>query len=165
VLNKGGDLLAAGLAEVLGAAELGSVLLNQRGIQTMLADQKAELVTEFGFAIAVGGLGRKPPYIRLGLAASGQGSDLFDRADSDPVSLAERPVHSPGLGHAHLGTPDKGRDVGRVGISEPNKPLAAAGLVDGSFECPSGTLRVAELANGLNSDAVAMSPIGEPQKA
>ena len=83
VTNERGDLLAVGLAEVLGAAELGGVLLHQRGIQTMLANQKAELVAEFGFAITVGGLGRKLPYIRLGLTGAGR----------DPISSTEqRPI-------------------------------------------------------------------------
>jgi len=38
VLNKGSDLLAAGLTEVLGAAELGCILLDQGSIQTLRPD-------------------------------------------------------------------------------------------------------------------------------
>jgi len=78
----------------LGAAELGGVLLDQASIRTVLANQQAELVAEFGFAIAADRPGRQLPCIRLGLAASGQGSDLLDRADPNPVGLTQGRLNS-----------------------------------------------------------------------
>jgi len=64
------DLLTAGLPQIFGAAELGCILLDCRGIQPVLADQQAELVAELGLAAAVSRLRRKLPHIRLGLTAS-----------------------------------------------------------------------------------------------
>jgi len=122
----------------------------------MLADQEIELVTEFRLAAAVYRLGRELPYIRLGLTASGQGSDLFDRADPDSVSLAQGPVDRAGFGHTHFGAPDQGRDVGRVGIPIADKALAVAALVDGGLERPAARSRLAEFSDRLNSDSRAL---------
>ena len=163
--NKGGDLLAAGLAEVLRATKLGRILLHERGIEAVLADQQAELVAEFRFAIAVGRLGRKLPYIRLGLAASGQGSDLLNGAHADPVRFPQGTIDRPGLGDSHLRPAHQRRHVGRIGIAITDKAFAAATFVDGSLEGPSGTLQVAELANGVDSDPGAVSSLGQPQEA
>jgi len=108
-------------------AELGRILFHPGDVQPVLADQQAELVAEFGLAVAVYGLRRKLPDIGLGLTARGRGTDLFD------------PVNGARLRHAQLRAPDQGRDVGRVGIamadeaagskhlSEPTRDLRSAG--------------------------------------
>jgi len=90
VSNERLDLLAGGLPDVLGAAELGGVLLHQGSIQTVLSDQQAELVAELGLPVAINRLRWKFPHILFEVTASGQGTDFLDRANADSVSLCGR---------------------------------------------------------------------------
>jgi len=159
------DLFTRGLPDVLRATELGRILLDQRGIEAVLANQKAELVTEFGFTVAVGRLGRKLPDIRLGLIAGGQGSDLLDRANADPIRLAQGPVDRPGLGHAHFGAPDQGRDVGGVGIPIADKALAPRRPKDRRFEYPPVSVGVTELRDRMNANTSAAAAVSKSQQS
>ena len=43
--------------------------------------------------------------------------DLLDRAETDAIGFAQGAVDRPSLGHAHLGTADKLRDIGWVGVA------------------------------------------------
>ena len=56
VVDEALDLLAAGLAEIGDAAEVGGVALDQNAVEAVLADQQAKAVTQpgRGAAIAIG---------------------------------------------------------------------------------------------------------------
>jgi hypothetical protein len=151
--DKALDLLAGGFAEGLGAAEIDGVRLDQVGIKLVLADELAEAVADFGTAIvsvlAIDWLGRKLLRLAGRWSRLGKGAELFDRADADAVGLAQGPVNRSGLGHAHLGAADQGRDIRRVGVAVADKTFAIPGFKDRGFECPSFCGRIGELPEAL----------------
>src|SRR6202035_3608719 len=107
VSDESFNLLTGRFAEGFGAAKINGVLLDQARVELVLADQLAEAVADLGSAVvsvlAIDRLGRE--FLRLpgGRSRFGERADLLDRADADAVGLAQSAVHSPSLGHPHLG--------------------------------------------------------------
>jgi len=103
LLDERLDLIACGLTQALNAAEISGVGLHQRSIKLVLANELAKPVANFGTTVvSVSGLWwplvRFPSRLRLPESA-----DFLDRADADPIGLAERSVHGPGFGHSQFG--------------------------------------------------------------
>src|SRR5712692_9757221 len=121
----------------------------------MLADQLTEAVAEPGLAIAGVCLRGLLGDLRA-LRPDRGGAEFLDRAETDAVSLAQGPVDGAGLGNAHLGAVDQGRDVGGIGVPVTDETFRARGLVNGRLEDPAACGRIAELAEGLDSDARAV---------
>jgi hypothetical protein len=112
LLDEAFDLLAAGIFEGLGAAEVDGIGFHQFGVELVLADDLAETVADLvtgtiAVPVSVGVLGRKLLCIRGRGLGPGIGPDLLDRADADAVGLAQGAIDRPGLGHAHLGATDE----------------------------------------------------------
>lgn len=118
--DEGLDLFAGGVAEVFCGTELGRVALDQAGIELVLADELAEAIAQAGLTIPrtffVGRVTGEGVF-RFGIDRRSEGSQFFDRAEADAVSLAQGAVDSPGFRHAHLGTADQGRDVRGVSVA------------------------------------------------
>jgi hypothetical protein len=153
------DLFTGSLSYVLSTAELGRKLLYPRGIETMLANKNTELVPESGLAIAVGGLRRELPSVCFWLTASRKSSNLFNRANTDSVCLAQCTVDSTRFSHAHLRTSHEWRNIGRIGIAISDEAFATATLVNSSLEGPPASVGIAEFTDGLkpNSGTAALS--------
>ena len=66
----------------------------------------------------------------------GEASELFDRAQADPISLAESAIDGAGLRHAHLGAADQRRHIRWISVAIANEAARATTLVDGSPEDP-----------------------------
>ena len=138
MLDEGLDLLAGGFAQTLGPAEVNGVGLDQIGIELMLADDLAEAVADSGATIVpVGRLRRELLRFASGFERSGRSTDLLNRANPDAVGLAQSAIHGAGFGHAHFGTMDEGRDVGRISVAVADKSSAALRLVNSGLKCPS----------------------------
>src|SRR5207302_7548568 len=81
----------------------------------MLADDLAEAVADFGAAvISIRRLRWHLSHLSLRLRWLGNRTDFLDRADADPVCLAQGPIHSSRLGHAHLSAMHSWRNI--VGV-------------------------------------------------
>jgi hypothetical protein len=63
-------------------------------------------------------------------------SDLLDRADANPVCLAESPVHSACLSHSHLRATYAFGYIGGIGVSVTDEALARPRLEHCCFEHP-----------------------------
>src|SRR5664280_2208691 len=91
LLNEAFDLLASGVFEGFGTAEIDSIGFHQFGIEFVLADDLAEPVadlvtsTPIAVSVSVGILGRKLTLIGSPRHRTGIRSDLLDRADTDAV--------------------------------------------------------------------------------
>src|ERR1039458_8724461 len=95
----------------------------------MLADDLAESISNCATAISVGGLGRQLLRLRRRFARFSEGADLLDRADANPVSLAQGAIDRTGFGNTHLGSMDEERDIGRIGVTVTDKTGGALGRV------------------------------------
>src|ERR1035438_3162457 len=132
LLNEAFDLLASGVFEGFGTAEIDSIGFHQFGIEFVLADDLAEPVadlvtsTPIAVSVSVGILGRKLTLIGSPRHRTGIRSDLLNRADTDAIRLAQSAIDGSCLRDAHLGAADQQRDIGRVSI-------AVAYETDGSF--------------------------------
>jgi hypothetical protein len=127
------NLLTGSIAKGLHSAEVGGVGLDQVGIELILADELAESVAYGTTAVPVGRLRRQLLRLRRCLALSFGRADLLDLADADAVGLAQSAVDGACFGHAHFCALDKKRDIGRVGISVPNKAGGALGGINCRF--------------------------------
>jgi hypothetical protein len=94
-----------------------------------------------------------------------KGSKFLNRAQANPIGLAEGPVDGPGLGHPHLGPADDGRDIGRIGIPIAHETLGLGRLVDGGLEDPAPHGWIAELAERLSADTGATMAASKAEEA
>src|SRR5437867_4342119 len=105
------DLFARGIAQSLGAAEIGGVRLNEVSVELMLADELAEPVANPRAipvaAVSICRLRRGFPDFGFRFAwclgRVSQRSDLFDRADANAVGFSKCSIHSASFRYAHFG--------------------------------------------------------------
>ena len=87
----------------------------------MLADQLTEAVADFGSTIvAILSIDRLRTQLLCllgGRTQFGERADFLNRADADAIGLAQCPVDRPGIGYAHLGAVDQGRDIRWIGVA------------------------------------------------
>ena len=102
---------------------------------------------------------------RRGLRGCGEGPDFLDRADADPVGLAQSTIDRTGLRHAHFGTVDKEGDIGRIGVTVTDKARGALGRIDRCFQDKPTGCGVAKRIDGLNVNATAFLATCEPDQA
>ena len=159
------NLLAGGLAEGLGTAEIDGVGLDQVRIELVLADELAEAIANFGPAVvsvlAIDQLGRELLRLPRGWNRFGKRADFLDRADSDAVGLAQGPVDRPSLSYPHFGAADQWRHIRRIGITVADEALASPGLEYRSLECPVPKAFIAELAYRVAPNPVTAPSIRE----
>src|ERR1035441_4674339 len=123
LLHEAFDLLAGGVFEGFGTAEIDGIGFHQLGIEFVLADDLAEPVadlvtsTTIAVPVSVGILGWKFTLIGSPRHRTRIRSDLLDRADTDAIRLAQSAIDGSGFCYAHLGAADLQRNVGRVGIA------------------------------------------------
>jgi len=120
------DQVTAGVLENLGTAEIGGVGLHERGIEIVLTDQQAQLVTQSRLSVA--GAIQSVMAIRLqrnrrGLRWSRKRPELFDTAEADSVGFSESAIDGSCFGDAHLGTANQGRNVRGIGVAVANETL------------------------------------------
>ena len=117
------NLFPAGISESFGTAEVDGVGLYQFGVELVLADDLAKTVADLGATavpVSIRVLGRKLfNWIR-------KRPDFLDRANADPVGLAQGAIDGSRLGHTHLGATDERGDIGRVGVAVAHEALASA---------------------------------------
>src|SRR5712664_3405068 len=80
-------------------------------------------------------------------------SQLFDRAETDSVSLPQRPVNGTRFGDAHLSPVDQGRDIRGVRIAVTHEPLRRPRLINGRAKDPEGRIWVTKLVHQTCLDA------------
>src|SRR5437870_1721621 len=98
------DLRAGSLAQGLRPAEVDGVSFHKGGIKLMLADDLAEAVADLGTTVVpVSRLWRDLARLRLRLGRLADRTDLLDRADPDPVRLAQGPIDRARFCDTHLG--------------------------------------------------------------
>ena len=117
--DEGLDLASAGVAKGWGSAIVSGIGLHEAGIELVLADQQAELVAEARLTVVVAVVpvrGRRVLIRSVRAGRPRRPAEFLDRAEADAVGLAEGAVDGAGLGDAHLGAVDKGRDIGRIGV-------------------------------------------------
>jgi len=105
---------------------VGGIGLHEASIKLILTNQQAEAVAEARLAVLVANISVRGNLALIGrsrCARSGGPAEFFDRTEPDAVSLAEGAVDSSSFGHAHLGTVNQGRDVGRIGIPVADEAL------------------------------------------
>src|ERR1017187_8281391 len=113
LLHETFDLLASGVFEGFGTAEIDSIGFHQFGIEFVLADDLAEPVadlvtsTPIAVSVSVGILGRKLTLIGSPRHRTGIRSDLLDRADTDAIRLAQSAIDGSCLRDAQLGAADQ----------------------------------------------------------
>ena len=112
--DEGLDQFTAGAAEGRGAAEVSSIGSHQIRIEIVLADQKAELIPKPGLAIAgtIGGFG--PIRSRRDGGRSRRTrkrTQLLDRAEADPVGLAQGAIDGASFGNTQLSASHHGRNI------------------------------------------------------
>jgi hypothetical protein len=61
-------------------------------------------------------------------------ADLLDRANPNPVRLAQRAVHGPSFRYPHFGAVDKGGDIRWIRVAKSNEGSALTISLYGSFE-------------------------------
>jgi len=165
--NKGLNQVPAGFFKSFGSAEMGCVSLNERGIQVVVPDQKAELVAEPRLAIfmpvAAGIKGLR--LTRLGRFGGLWGpTELLDRAEADSVCLTESAVNGAGFGYPHLGAADERRCVRGISISIADKAFRARSLIDDRFKNPTIESWIAAMIYQSGSYSSASSAAGYPQQ-
>jgi hypothetical protein len=152
---EGLDRFTAGVTEGLSAAELSGICLNKIGIEVVLADQKAETITEPRLTI-VRAVRRVSPFRFRGkgggLRRTRQPSELFDRAEADAIGFPQCAVNGTSFGDTHLGTTDEWRDVRRIGIPVAHKTSGRPRFVDYGSKNPavSNRIRLSLLQNRPN---------------
>jgi hypothetical protein len=132
-------LVAGGIPQVGSTAEIGSISFDQIGVELMLTDQQAELITKRSVALLmsiVDGWGSWPLRIR-GTSGHRFPTKLFDRTNADPVGLPKSAIYGSGFGHTHLGASDERRDVRGIGVAITDETVRCGILVDNGFENPS----------------------------
>ena len=87
-----------------------------------------------------------------------EGSEFFDRAQPDAVSLAKSTIDGARLGNAHLGPADQGRHVRGIGIAVADESLRVRPFIYSGLEDPSIQTGVGEAAIDRSSDSSAPTP-------
>src|SRR5579859_4084821 len=124
VLNEVLDLLACGVTQSSHSAEIDGIGLHQIGVEFMLADELAEAIANGAatVAVAIGGRLRKfLCFCRNRFRMSIEGTNLFHRANADPVGLPQSAVDGARFGHTHLGAVYEERNVRGIRITVPNE--------------------------------------------
>src|SRR5260370_21091321 len=103
--------------------------------------------------------------IRLRTAIIGGRAQLLDRAEADPVRLAQGAVDGPRLGDAHLSPVDHEGNIGGISVTVTDETFRTGGLVDRCFEDPATSNRVTEVAHLLDPNAVTAAACRQAQKA
>jgi hypothetical protein len=120
------DLLASGLTKSFDSAEVSCVRLDQGGVELMLANDLAEVVTDRATAVVpVGRLWGKFPRLGRGRRRLREGTNLLDGADADSVGFPQSSVDSSSFGNAHFRTMDKEGNIGRIGIAVADEAYAS----------------------------------------
>ena len=86
--------------------------------------------------------------------------EFFDRAEADAIGLAEGAVDGAGLGDAHFGSVDQGRDVGRISIAISDEALRSRSCVDRRLENPTAYYWITKLTHLLDTDAGTLTASG-----
>ena len=116
------DLLASGFTKSFDPTEVGRIRLDQGGVELMLANELAEMVTDCPSAVvSIGRLRRKFFGLGRGCRRLREGANLFDGADADSVGFPQSSVDSASFGNAHFGAVDKEGNIGRIGVAISNK--------------------------------------------
>ena len=137
--NEGLDQIPAGLAEFLSAAEISGIKFDQGGIELMLADQKTKSVTKSWLAIAGAvpiGMAGSDSLPTCGFGSRGKIPELFDRTESNAISLAQGPVNGASFGYAHLGAMHQWGDIRRVCVPPADEAMVPKCLINSCFEDP-----------------------------
>src|SRR6266436_4299829 len=85
-----------------------------------------------------------------------EGPQFLDRAEADPVCLAQGAVDGSRLSDAHLSAMDQRGHIGGVGVPVANEASRTRGLVYSCLEDPSVVRCIAQVANGVRMNSVAM---------
>jgi len=139
IVDEGFDQVPFGFLQNGGPAVIGRVGLDEGGIEPVLADQQAETVAEAGLTIAVTVISGGDGIVLFGsdgLRRARRPTEFLDRTEADAIGLAEGAVDGTGLGDAHLGAANQGRNIGGVGVSVTDETFRAEGLIDGRLEDP-----------------------------
>ena len=131
IVDKGFDLISAGISQGGGATVVGGIGLHEASIKLVLANQQAEAVAEARLAVVVAIVsvrGRVALIRRCRRVGSGGPAEFLDRTEADAVGFAEGAVDGAGFGDAHLGAVDQGRDVGRIGVAVADEAARAGDL-------------------------------------
>src|SRR4051812_32939452 len=97
-------------------------------------------------AVAVHRLGRELArllWFTTRLRGAGQRRQFLNRANPDPVCLAQCAVNGPGLGNAHFRAAHKNGNIGRVGIAVTREAVATLISEHSRSECPTAGVVVA----------------------
>src|ERR1019366_9430679 len=154
------DLLASGVFECFGTAEIDGVGFHQLGIELVLADDLAEPVADLvtgaiAVSVSVDILGRKLTLIGGPCHRTGIRSDLFDRADSDAIRLAQSAIDGSGFGDPHLGAADQQRNIGGISIAVANETSGILGRIDGRLEHETTGCGITQRIDGFYMDTPA----------
>jgi hypothetical protein len=96
---------------------------------------------------------KSPAQLRNLLLGQGPGRKLFQRAESDAVSLTQGTVDGAGFGHAHLGVvEDQGRDVAGMSVTVADEAPALGRLVHRGLEDPEVLLGAAQVDYWIDVD-------------
>jgi hypothetical protein len=157
------NLISGGVAERGYSAVISGVGFHETGVESVLADQEAEAVAQTRLTIVMtiavaSGRVRPRRSRRFGVCDSGRPAEFLDRAQTDAVGLAEGTVDSAGLGNAHLGAVDQGRDVRGISVAIADKAVRTERFVDRRFENPTAKTRVGESFLKKRTDSEASAP-------
>ena len=128
----------------------------------MLADQQAETVAEARLTVLVAVVpvrGRRVLIRSVRAGRPRRPTEFLDRAEADAVGLAEGAVDGAGLGDAHLGAVDQGRDVGGIGVAVADEAFRTARFVNGRLEDPAAKGRITIVTYRLNVDSQAFAAL------
>ena len=121
IVDKGFDLLSAGISQGSGATVVGGIGLHEASIELILTNQQAKAIAEARLAVVMAIISVRG---RLGLikrgrrVGSGRPAKFLDLTEADAVRLSESAIDGAGFRDAHLSAMDQGGDVGRIGVAE-----------------------------------------------
>src|SRR5260370_29876782 len=95
----------------------------------------------------------------------GEGPQLLDRAEADPVRLSQGSVDCPRFGNAQLSPVDRQGNIGRISVTVTDETFRTGRLVDRCFEDPASSNRVTEVANLFDANAIAATACCQTQEA
>ena len=111
IVDKGFDLISAGISQGGGTAAVSCVGLHEARVELVLADQQAEAVAEARLAVVVAITSVRGDFgliSQFGCLGSGRPAELLDRTEPDALGLTEGAVDGAGFSDAHLGAMDHG---------------------------------------------------------
>jgi len=155
VRDEAFDLLASGFTKSFDPTEVSRVRLDQGGVELMLTNNLAKLITDCPSDVVPAGRLRRE---LLGLSTRGvrrlgQGTDLLDGADADSVSLPQSSVDGASFSDAHFCAVDEKRNIGGIRIAITDKAPTGSGFVNSSSECPAICGCIAEFLRRRHADA------------